>query len=120
MRTLALNPTTNDLLITAGALALVDGVSAVRQRLEGRLSLWRGEWVADLEVGVPFLSFLGVKGATALAEGTLRRSITTCPGVASLESFSLVGGADRAATLSFRVRTDVGAFVDVGAFRVGI
>ena len=47
MRSLALDPTTGDLLLTAGRLSLVEGVDAVAQRLDGRLSLWVGEWFAE-------------------------------------------------------------------------
>ena len=88
MRSLALDPTTGDLLLTAGRLSLVEGVDAIAQRIQGRLALWAGEWFADTSIGVPFLTFLGAKGGEKLAESSLRRAILTCPGVASLESFS--------------------------------
>ena len=79
-----------------------------------RLRLWAGEWFADTSVGVPWLLFLGVKGAQALAESTLRRAITTCPGVASLDAFTFtLNTRTRAATLSFRVTAATG---DVLAF----
>jgi hypothetical protein len=122
VRTLALDPLTGDLALTAGRLTLVEGAHAVAQRLEGRLSLWLGSWFADLAIGVPFLSFLGQKGAEALAEATLRRAILTCPGVTSLESFtSTVDRAARAATATFRARSVDGRTIvtDDGGFRIG-
>jgi hypothetical protein len=122
VRTLALDPLTGDLALTAGRLTLVEGAEAVAQRLEGRLSLWLGSWFADLAVGVPFLDFLGQKNADALAEATLRRAILTCPGVTSLESFTFtVDRNARSATVTFRARTVAGRTVttDDGGFRVG-
>lgn len=122
MRTLALDPLTGDLALTAGRLTLVEGARAVAQRLEGRLSLWAESWFADLAVGVPFLDFLGQKGTEALAEATLRRAILTCPGVTSLESFTFaVDRSARRATATFRARTLAGRTIttDDGGFRVG-
>ena len=120
MRSLALDATTGDLLLTAGRLTLVEGAEAVAQRLRGRLTLWAGEWFADTSLGVPFLSFLGVKGAAALAESTRRRAITTCPGVAALETFTMtVDGGARSAVIAFRARTTDGDVIEDGGFRVG-
>ncbi|MBP6829465.1 MAG: hypothetical protein KA978_01715 [Deltaproteobacteria bacterium] len=120
MRSLALDPTTGDLLLTAGRLTLVEGVEAVAQRIKGRLTLWAGEWFADTSLGIPFLSFLGAKGGEKLAESTLRRAILSCPGVASLESFSFTADArTRSAVIAFRVRTTDGQVVEDGGFRVG-
>lgn len=114
MRALALDPATGDLLVSRGRLEVVTGSAALRQRLQMRLRLWAGEWFADTSVGVPWLLFLGVKGAQALAESTLRRAITTCPGVASLDAFTFtLNTRTRAATLSFRVTAATG---DVLAF----
>lgn len=106
MRTLALDPTTGDLALTAGRLTLVEGVEAIAQRLDGRLSLWAGSWFADLALGVPYRDFMGQKGAAALAEASIRDAILTCPGVLALESFSFALSPERRATVSFRARVD--------------
>lgn len=122
MRSLALDPTTGDLLLTAGRLTLVEGAAAIAQRLDGRLSLWAGEWFADTSLGVPFLTFLGVKGAAALAEASLRRAILSCPGVAALEMFTFTASSDRSAVVTFRARTATGEILpgfEDGGFRVG-
>lgn len=119
MRTLALDPSTRDLALTSGRLTLVEGVEAITQRIQGRLSLWAGEWFADTAIGVPYLRFLGVKGAAPLAEATLRRVILSCPGVATLETFAFTATSDRRATVSFRVRTVTGEIIDRGGFQVG-
>lgn len=120
MRSLALDPLTGDLLLASGRLSLVEGARAVAKRLRGRLSLWEGEWFADLAVGIPYLDFLGQKGGQPVAEAALRRAILTCPGVAALELFTLtVDSKTRGATVAFRVRTTDGAIVEDGGFRVG-
>lgn len=80
VRTLALDPTTGDLLLTAG-----------------RLSLWAGECFTDTAVGVPFLTFLGAKGGERMAGSQLRKAILTCPGVTALEAFAFVVAATLAA-----------------------
>lgn len=109
MRALALDPATGDLLVSRGRLVVISGAAALRQRLQMRLKLWAGEWFADTSVGVPWLLFLGVKGSQALAESTLRRAITTCPGVASLDAFAFtVNARTRSAALSFRVTAQTG------------
>ena len=121
MRSLALDPTTGDLLLTAGRLSLVEGVDAIAQRIQGRLALWAGEWFADTSIGVPFLTFLGAKGGEKLAESSLRRAILTCPGVASLESFGFTFDArSRSAVVAFRAKTADGQVVEDGGFRVGV
>jgi hypothetical protein len=121
VRTLALDPLTGDLALTAGRLTLVEGGDAIAQRLRGRLRLWRGEWFADTGVGVPYLGFLGQKGAAALAlaENSVRQAIVTCPGIAALESFSFAADpAARAATVSFRARTTTGETIEDNGFRM--
>ena len=120
MRSLALDLVTGDLAVSAGRLTIVEGADAVRQRLQMRLRFWQGEWFADTAVGVPYLGFLGVKGAEAFAESTLRAAITTCPGVLALERFTFsVNGATRRATVSFRALVTDGEVVDVRDFVAG-
>lgn len=120
MRSLALDATSGDLALASGRLTLVEGAAAIAQRLDGRLSLWAGDWFADTSVGVPFLSFLGVKGAAPLAEAALRRAVASCPGVASIEAFTFAASADRRAVVDFRVRTVTGEIIDRGGYQVGV
>lgn len=123
MRSLALDPITGDLALTSVGggqrLALVEGADAVAQRLRARLRLWRGEWFLDGSIGIPFLQILGLKNTRTFAEATLRRAITTCPGVAGLDSFTLTVGADRAMTVAFRARATDGTAIEDNGFRVG-
>lgn len=120
MRQLALDPLTGDLARSRGRLTLVDGVAAVRQKLDLRLSIWLGEWFADTSVGIPYLRILGVKGVETLAKSTLDRAVRTCPGVAALEQSSLApSAAQRRAAYSFRARATTGEPVVVRDFVPG-
>ena len=120
MRDLALDPLTGRVLLEGGRARLTEqGAEAVGQRLRLRLSLWQGEFVLDREVGIPALSVVLAKGRAALAEALLRRAIATCPGVASLGSFSLdLYRSTRAAAVAFDARTIDGEPVSLDAFRV--
>lgn len=118
VRTLALD-TTGDLAVVGGQLQVIDGADAVRQALELRLSIWQGEWFADATVGVPYLRFLGVPGALPLAESLLRRAILSCPGVASLDRFSIALNAERHATVTFAVTTTAGEPLTISDFVAG-
>ncbi len=120
VRDLALDPLTGRMLLAGGRARLTEpGAEAVGQRLRFRLSLWQGEYVLDRAVGIPALSVILAKGRTALAEALLRRAIATCPGVASLRSFSLdLDRATRASSVAFDARTIDGEPVTLDAFRV--
>ena len=116
MRDLALDPATGDLALSAGAARLTSGAEAKAQRLRLRLSLWRGEYVLDRRAGIPYLDQILGKGTTVGAEVILRRAVTTSPGIASIERWSLAVGSDRRATLSLRARTIEGEPVELEAF----
>ena len=113
MRDLALDAA-GDLARTNGAARLTEPASgeAVQQRLRVRLRLWRGDYVLDRRIGIPFRRWLGEKGAApvALAESVLRRAVATCPGVARVDAFAFaVDPATRVASVDFEVTTDTGA-----------
>jgi hypothetical protein len=113
-----------DLELTDGALRLTstaDGEN-VAQRLRVRLRLWRGDYVMDTRVGIPFRRWLGQKGAAAveLAEAVLRRAVATCPGVGRVNAFTFaLDGATRRAAVDFEVTTDTGAAVASSVFVEG-
>lgn len=120
MRCLALDPTTGDLAVFAGRLLLLSGADAVAQRLRGRLGLWRGEWVLDRSVGVPYLGRVLGNVSEAAAAAILRETVTSCPGVGSLEAFAfVVDAASRTATLTLRVLTTDGEPVTIADYVFG-
>lgn len=112
MRDIALDESTGDLGWRRSSSGLrqlsltAPGAPASRQKLCLRLGLGQGEYVLDARKGIPYFQQIFVKATgRRLAESIFRRAITTCPGVATLESFRLAVGADRTARLSFIART---------------
>jgi hypothetical protein len=111
VRDIALDESTGDLGWRRSASGLrqlsltAPGAPAVRQKLYLRLGLGQGEYVLDARRGMPYFQQIFVKATgRRLAESIFRRAITTCPGVATLESFRLAVGADRVGRLSFVAR----------------
>ena len=123
MRDLKLDPTTGDLAISpSGQLALTGApgavtVDAVRQKLQIRLSLFLGEYVLDSSKGTPWIQQILGKVPQSVAEGILRQSISTCPGVATLLSFAFTVGANRQGSLSFTVKTVAGDVLTIKDFQ---
>lgn len=98
---------------------IISGADAVTQRLRCRLKLWRAEWLLDANVGFPWLDIFARKGTERLLEVLLRRAITECPGVKSLDRFALsVDPRTRVATCSFTVTTITGEPVTIADFTV--
>lgn len=98
---------------------IISGADAVTQRLRCRLKLWRAEWLLDANVGFPWLDIFTRKGTERLLEVLLRRAITECPGVKSLDRFALaVNASTRVATCTFTVTTITGEPVTVTDFTV--
>ena len=120
MRTLALDPVTGDLAITAGRPSIVSGSAAVAQRLRMRLGLWQGEWSLDTAIGFPWRRIYGVPGTERLAETLLRQAITSCPGVKTLDRFTFtLNRSTRRASLTFAVTTITGEPAVVADFAPG-
>lgn len=119
MRTLALDPQTGEIRLSGGRPVIISGADAVTQRLRCRLKLWRAEWLLDRNVGFPWMSVFGEKGTERLLEVLLRRAITECPGVKSLDRFTLtVDPRTRVATCAFTVTTITGEPATVTDFAV--
>lgn len=119
MRDLALDPLTGDLAVTGHALALTSGAEAVAQRLRLRLALWRGEYILDQGVGIPYGALLGRKGAAPrLLEAHLREASATCPGVDVLTEFALTIDTNRHAAVALTARAADGTPITLDAYRV--
>lgn len=120
VRDLALDPVSGDLAHGGGLLSIVSGTDVVAQRLRLRLGLWLGEWFLNALVGVPWPQWIGSKPDLKTIESVLRRAITTAPGIASLDVFSLsLDGASRALNVSFRATAVTGEVIDVTDFQPG-
>lgn len=88
----AYNPTIGDLYVGAnGQTRMTASLSEeVQQMLYQRFQFFLGEWYLLPTAGIPwFQRILGVKNTSDNISNILRSVITTCPGVASLTSFSL-------------------------------
>ena len=86
------NPVIGDIYIgTDGKCRMTASLSEeVQQNLWLRFQFFLGEWFLDPQAGVPyFQQILGVKNSDANVATILRYVVTSCPGVASLLSFSL-------------------------------
>ena len=121
MRDLALDPATGDLLVSNGScrLTVANSPEAVGQRLRIRLARWKGENVLNADDGFPYLDLLGVPGAIDLFTRKLRECAATCPGIASIDSFSVaVDPTTRTAAVTLRGRTTGGEPVSLDAYQV--
>lgn len=86
------NPTIGDLYIgTDGRTRLTASLAEeVQQSLFLRFSFFKGEWWLEPTAGTPwFQKILGVKQTDDVVSSILRAVISTCPGVATITSFSL-------------------------------
>lgn len=108
-----------DLALDSGRASLTRGPAAVLQRLTLRFKLWKGDWLLNRNLGIPYVDGIVGKNTKVLAESILRRAASTSPGVASIDSFQLTVGPDRRATVAFEGRTVDGEVLAGEAFRVG-
>lgn len=93
-----------------GDFVLVDGAERVRQQIEIRLNLWRGEWFLDSDFGTPYTSEVLGKGVNPeAAVSAIKREVLAVDGVTSIESLTYsVAKETRKLSLSFAARTDYG------------
>ena len=118
----ALNTTTGDLLLDAnGTIQLLGAAGTVTpdvlaQKLRIRLKLLKGDYVLDGNIGVPWIQAIVGKDTQGVATQILRKAIATCPGVATLDSFTLTVSSARAVSVSFSVTSTTGDPVTVADF----
>lgn len=79
----------HDLRIINGDLVIVEGAERVRQNLEIKLKLFRGEWFLDTEFGTPYLqSILGKQITLSGAIAAIRESIMEVADVIQITEFT--------------------------------
>ncbi len=107
MSDLALNTTTDDLLIIEGDLVLTTGREAIRQHIQQRMRAFSGEWFLDLASGLPYYQSILVKNPNLQAiQGILQAEIIGTPGVLELQDFQLnYDNTTRHLTCAFTVST---------------
>jgi hypothetical protein len=109
MRDIAL-ASDGDLDVSAGDLSLVDGAARVRQQIQIKLKLWRGEWFLDTEFGTPYLpTILGKQLTLSGALAAIRKSIMEVDGVSAIDAFDYQYSASaRSLAVQFTARTPYG------------
>jgi hypothetical protein len=105
-----------------GDLQFTTGPDAVRQLLQHRLNLIKGEWFLDLDAGVPYFEREGVSADQALLGQTFDRQkalrafaqeISACPGVTGIVSLEVdFDPATRVMEVSWVVTTEFGDTVE--------
>ncbi|WP_435952749.1 hypothetical protein [Dryocola sp. BD626] len=102
--------TDNKIVFTNGLLQYVDGAERVRQQIEFRLSLWRGEWFLDSEFGTPYLQdVLGKQITLNGALSAIRTEIFDVDGVTGIVEFTYnFERANRKLSIEFTASTDYG------------
>lgn len=93
-----------------GNIQTVDGAERVRQQLEFRLSLWRGEWFLDGEFGTPYRqNILGKYLTLNAAISAIRKQILSVEGVSSITNFDYTfDKRQRKLSVDFEVTTPYG------------
>src|ERR1700749_2893649 len=112
------NPIVGDLYLENGTARLTNSLlEDVAQELYIRFRFFQGEWFLDQTLGLPYLqSILGKKTPLGILSQIFKRVITTCPGVASLTSFQLTRGANRALILNFAALLNDGTTLTAADF----
>lgn len=102
--------TDRQITFQSGDLQYVDGAERVRQQIEFRLSLFRGEWFLDGDFGTPyFQSILGKQLTINGAINAIRTEIMAVEGVTGLSNFTWnLDRQNRLLTVTFEAQTDYG------------
>ena len=125
---LKIDSLTGELSLDGDDLTFSTGVDAVAQGLKQRILLFKGEWFANLDEGVPYydneetgeVGILGSKFNEERIRAAIRSVILATPGVSSIRSLSAqYDGATRTVTIAWNVVTTFGDTVtDSGDFEV--
>lgn len=102
-----------DIFIEDDDLVLVEGVDAIAQDVEIRLTFFLGEWFLDTRLGVPYFEkILGQKPVRVeVVKSILRKAIMTTPGMKGIADFTVdFDGLTRKLSVSFRGETVEGEF----------
>lgn len=102
-----------DRVVVAGDYALADGAQAVKQGIECRLRLFRGEYWLDEQLGVDWLGRILVRSPDALVvKAELSRAILSTPDVTRVSSTAYAEDRPaRRATASFEAASTEGTVV---------
>ena len=101
-----LDPVTGDLVVTDD-LEFISGVDGVRQGIQRRLNLFKGEWFLDEDTGTPwYQDILGQKFSEIKVRDAMRTAILDTPGAGELISMNISFAlTTRVLTVSWEVST---------------
>lgn len=90
MSDLALDPATHDLALEAGAARLVEGNAAIAQLWAHHLTLFRGEWFLDQDLGIDYQTHVLEKGVrTSVLRAIFTAATLQVPGIVQVRDLRL-------------------------------
>ena len=104
-----------DLVLTEGRLTFVDGDELIRQNLLKRLRTFSGEWFLDVNIGLPYIQAIFVKGVDPDdIEDFFLEEILAVEGVKEMVQFNLeLDASIRQLTVEFEVTTVNGGTIEI-------
>jgi hypothetical protein len=104
---LALDTTTNDLLITGFDLSFVDNIEQIAQTLNIRMRFFLAEWYLDTLAGIPYYQYIFIKNPNQIqVDSFLQNEISSTVGVTDITSYSSAyDGASREYSVTFSAST---------------
>lgn len=101
---IALDPTTNDLDLSAGGdLYLISGTAAIAQQIGIRLRTYQGELFFAADEGMPYLESVLVRPVNLpLVETLYRDAILSVPGVLDIVEYDQTLDSTRTLSVTFR------------------
>lgn len=104
---IALDPSTNDLLIEAFDLTFVSNIEQIAQNLNIRLRFFLSEWYLDTLAGIPYYQYIFIKNPNQIqVDSFLQNEISQTEGVIDITSYSSAyDGAKREYSVNFSAST---------------
>ncbi len=99
-----------DIAILNNKFSIINEQAEIRQKLSERLQTFLEEWFLDVNLGLPYLQLIFVKGTpVTVIEDLFKNQIINTPGVTELSRFEPIElNAKREADLDFDVKTSFG------------
>ncbi len=112
MRTMSVNDDHDIYLDAEGNLAIAVDLEGLRQKVTSVLRTIRGEWILDVNYGVPYMEEIFIKGVTeGLAKNVYDRAILGVSEVVDIpESTGVIDNKERKFYYSANVRSIYGDF----------
>jgi hypothetical protein len=112
MKSLKLDPKTNDLLIVDGNFVYIDGPEEVGQVLKTRLQVYQGEFFYDSSFGVPYLQTLASQNGQLALDISIKNTILSTEGIKEIIQFQTeFDSVNRIYTVNTIIKLDDGTEV---------